>query len=515
MKKFTRILSVLLVLALLPVCSIAQAEEDRSTWLVDEPVTVTIMRSQHANQEILENTDMQDELYRRTGIRVIIEPVLSDYTTKASTIISGGGDTMPDIMYGVSDAIYALNAPIGAFACLDDYPELVQDYLAAAQADVSYSTMLIDGKNYSFNGMYRYADLYGRLFNIREDILAETGMAVPTTFDELLEVLRAIKALHPDVYPVQNRVQSNSGTKNLLLCWAYALGSGFDSNGVYFDPDIDGGRYVYGPAHENFLKVMEYLSTMYAEGLLDPDYALCSSQQWTENLSTGKGYGFYDNPKMAWTMESTLKTENPDAVFIWVPLMENSFGQTRQFMYRPHSYTRNVISADSPNVEACMKLLNYFFTEEGCDLINFGVEGQNYTKVGDEYIINPDVAAEALTYSDAWRTFQSWNNLGSLGISIYIDNRNAFFTYDERTLATFDAWRQVPWDEWPMMPILDSDDSDRVSNLLSSINTQMIAAIDNCIMGEITLDEFKADQEKAIQMGALEIEEIYNKAIGL
>ena len=510
MKPFRNLLSTLLAASLLSCPALAETE-DRSTWLVDEPVTVTIMRSQHANQQILENTPMQDELYRRTGIRVVIEPVLSDFSTKAGTLIAS--DTMPDILYGVSDKLYAMYAPQGAFACLDDYKDLVGDYLAVAQADANYEKLLVDGKNYSFNGMYRWADVMGRLGCIRADILAETGMAMPTSFDGLMEVLRAMKKLYPDVYPVQNRVQG-SGTGNLMLFWAYALGSGFDANGVYFDPAIDGGRYVYGPAHENFLAVMDFFRTLYAEGLLDPDYAICSSQQWTENLGSGKGFMFYDNPKMAWTMESTLLSGNPDAYYAFLPILTNSFGQTRQFMYRSHSYTHNVVSASGKNIEACMKLLNYFYTEEGCDLINFGVEGVDYDKVDGEYVVKEEVAAKALTYSDAWRTFQSWNNLGSLGIATYIDNRNAFFTYDQRTIEAYALWAGMAWDEWPLTPTLSADDNDRASSLLASINTLMLPAIDNCIMGEISLEEFAQLQQQAKDMGALELEAIYNQANG-
>lgn len=121
---------------------------------------------------------------------------------------------------------------------------------------------------------------------IRTDLLEAYNLEVPTSFEELKEVLTVFKENNPDLVPLTNRKGgSTTSTQKVLDCMAYPLGSG---SGMYFDEEIDGGRWVYGPADEHFLYVLSYLNELYEAGLMDPDYATMTVDQWKEKMSSGQ-----------------------------------------------------------------------------------------------------------------------------------------------------------------------------------------------------------------------------------
>lgn len=111
------------------------------------------------------------------------------------------------------------------------------------------------------------------------------GFKTPETFDELLNLLIELKEIYPDSVPWTMR----KGTANLLKTTAYMLGSGHGSNGLYYDFDVDGGKYVFGPASLEFKEVLRYLNKAYEAGVLDPDFATSTAEQMESKLSGGRG----------------------------------------------------------------------------------------------------------------------------------------------------------------------------------------------------------------------------------
>ena len=80
-----------------------------------------------------------------------------------------------------------------------------------------------------------------------------------------------------------------SGTVKNIQKVAHMLGSGYGDNGIYYDYDVDGGRYVFGPATPEFKNVLS-CQMAYEAGVLDRDYAVTTKQQWEEKLTSGKSF---------------------------------------------------------------------------------------------------------------------------------------------------------------------------------------------------------------------------------
>ena len=64
-----------------------------------------------------------------------------------------------------------------------------------------------------------------------------------------------------------------------------------------------------------------------------------------------------------------------------------------------------------------------------------------------------------------------------------------------------------------MDPPLTSEEADRVKDILASMNTMLEQEYDKFIMGVKDISEYDAVIESAKDMGAAELEEIYNDAL--
>lgn len=225
----------------------ADTADKPEAWIADG-VTLRLVRADNPSQPMTTDNLIIEEIKKRTGIEISVEAIPgADFAEKQKTMIMT--NNMPDILYDTYDV--PDYAPNGVFAPVSDYLDVMPNFSALLEATPEFKKLYIGDKLYYLPVMGRDIYRFGRSPMIRQDYLDETGLETPKNFEELHAVLKAVKEKHPDVYPLANR----NGTGNLLTCFAYSMGSGYD---VYFDPDVDGGKYVYGQANESFVPVMQF-----------------------------------------------------------------------------------------------------------------------------------------------------------------------------------------------------------------------------------------------------------------
>ncbi len=207
------------------------------------------------------------------------------------------------------------------------------------------------------------------------DLLEKYNLETPTTWDELLDVLIAIKAQEPNLIGMTNRKAGNTtATRKLLDCLAYPLGAG---SSMYRDIDTD-GKWHYGPATENFKEVLSYLNRMWEAGVLDPDYASMTKDLWTEKLSSGQAICTVDNDGVVRNFNVALQTIDPTAKLEVIPTLVNSLGEKRNTYYSENRPANAwVISASSENIELAVRFLDWCYSEEGTDVLTPGQGRRN------------------------------------------------------------------------------------------------------------------------------------------
>ncbi|MFD2878197.1 extracellular solute-binding protein [Paenibacillus rhizoplanae] len=121
-------------------------------------------------------------------------PQSGQATTKLNTLIAGGD--IPDLIFLKSRADLAQYYDQGVLAdltpYLDQFPELKKRFSSDSWEAVSYQGQTIGVPGYdNVNGI-------SRSYFIRKDWLTKLNMEVPTTPDELFEVMKAFTEKDPD-----------------------------------------------------------------------------------------------------------------------------------------------------------------------------------------------------------------------------------------------------------------------------------------------------------------------------
>lgn len=504
--KLRRILALAMVLALLLVPALSVAEENVTDQyrITDQPVKLKLIRSDNINQPMQLGNEVLQAIEKYTGVTLEIEAIAgSDFTTKTEMLIAT--NSQYDIMY---DCYYVANyAGQGAYLDISQYlDECMPNLKALFERYPDLNKLYTGDALYQIPVLSRVAYRMGRSPQLRADLLAETGMSAPKTYEDLYEVLKAIKTNHPEMYPIGNR----NGTGNLMVCYSYSFGTGYNNDGVYWEPTQN--QYVFGPMSDEFMTMLQWFADAYKDGLLDPDYAVVTSTQWQERLASGQNCFFYDNPTFATNFNAALASVNPDAKFapIEVPASDETH---RGVYYNKHDMAATVISADTKYPDIACKLLDFLYSDFGCTLTCFGIEGLTYqiNEDGKPEILDSAVA-EFKDASDPMRALFGKYSLCKLGIARYIDDTAQDSFSDEELASWYDLWSSWSFMDEPVMdPAFTTEENEELAELRSEVTDILATNYDAFIMGQRPVSEWTQVQDQ-ICSSAERICEIYNEA---
>jgi putative aldouronate transport system substrate-binding protein len=234
---------------------------------------------------------------------------------------------------------------------------------------------------------------------MRKDWLDKTGLAEPITYDEWHTVLTALKD-YTSVAPLHFAI---SGIN------AYFT-SGFGLGEAFIQRD---GVVTFSPIEDGFKQYLTMMNQWYSEGLIDPDF-------YTRGMFY-QDIGSYANG--FWAVSITLYTmvdmiegmgKPADENFELMPVLPPKINanDTRKIDaardgndYVPGQF--GVISTNCATPELAMRYFDFFFTDQGYLLANYGIEGETYEIVDGkpQYLEivykNPD----DLSLSDAILTY--------------------------------------------------------------------------------------------------------------
>ncbi|TBL80112.1 extracellular solute-binding protein [Paenibacillus thalictri] len=499
----------------------ANSQAASGTKISDKERTVRVVFAENPNQPIKNNSIIQQEILKQTNMKLEYEAIpTSNYTDKKKTLIAT--NNLPDIIQLDKQDLNDFGST-GVFLPLLDYMKkgLMPNFKKFWDANPDMVKMTVDGELYAFPAIARNEAKNGFGPVIRTDLLKKHQLAEPKTFDELLTVLAKLKELYPDSKPWSIR----NGTQQLLATSAYMLGSGFNKgNPMYFDKDVEGGKYVFGPASPAFKNVLSYFNKAYKMGVLDTDYATSTQQQWTEKLTSGKSFFFLDNSGFGLNNTRDLRKSQQDATFQVLPIPEYAPGKARANFYATVFTGKTfAISAKAKDPEQLIKLLDWMYSEPASNLMNFGIEGTNYTldekgqpKFKEDYVAKFKTSTPTPYYA-------LYSDLGCCQLSFtpYYTNTMTQFQVEKMT-GNWDAlndeyWKIVGSDKAYVEPVMDpplnKQEAARVRELNVTLNTMLDQEYDKFIMGVKKIDEYDAVIKKAREMGATELEKIYNDAL--
>lgn len=492
-----------------------------STKLSEKELTVTVLMSDNTNQPIKNFAPAQQAIFEKTNIKLDYQVVpMSSYSEKKSVLLAT--NNFPDFAYVTKSDLMQYGST-GVFQPLMQYvnEETMPNFYRFWKQYPEMQNYLIDGELYAFPVIQREETANGFGPVIRTDLLEKHNIKTPETFDELLDALVQLKELYPDSIPWTGR----KGTTQLLKTTSYMLGSGYGSNGLYYDYDVDGGTYVFGPATEEFKAVLSFLNKAYEAGVLDPDFATTTGEQLESKMSSGKSFFYIDNSGFGLNYNPTLRETLGDesAKLQLIPIPENTFGQRRAISYETALADRfYAMNANADNIDTLIKFIDWMYSDEGSDISNYGKEGYSFTyneKGEPEYIKDYVMQFKGANPSTYYAVFADLG-VTKLNFSLYACNTKTTFeiqklvgdwTEDQdefwNLVATDDAYKAPHID-----PSLTTEEAERAADILIELTTMLEQEYNKYIMGVESIDNWDSVIERANNLGAQELVEIYNNA---
>lgn len=372
-------LSLLMLLAALP--AVAQEKVSLEIWSAASGMPAD---DQNAILPALEEA---------TGLNLDWTVLSADYDVSLNVRLGGG--EAPDIFeipYNMINACLKQDMLLDISGIWDQLTDVAAVY---SQADY---------KHMFYNGQMCVIPVRQNLpylaFNIRKDWLDKLNMPVPTTLDELYDVLYAFTYSDPDGNGKQDTYGITGSGLGGFSAVFMAYGVGQPKEFVIRD-----GQLVYSAIDDNMKQAVEFIKKMVDAGVVDPEMMTNSSGAHRDKAIRGEaGVVWID----LWNMQKKVyvdqvKAINPDAKWILLDGVEGPAGKYAHIWPTASATRYYALSADlqakPDKLTAAVSLINYLSNPEtGGRLVSFGVEGVHYQiNAAGELTALP--AMDDLTYS--------------------------------------------------------------------------------------------------------------------
>jgi putative aldouronate transport system substrate-binding protein len=409
-KRITLVLAgILAVTTILSGCGSGSKSASSST----DDKTITIMAPVINTDPPASDSQLQKKLEELTGYKVNITWVPnSSYGDKVS--ITMASDKVPELMViQGKDAPTISNVKKGAFWKLDDY---IKDYPNLSKYDEQIRL------NASFNGdtygIYRKRDVIRADVAIRKDWLDKLGLKVPTTLDELTNVLDKFTNNDPDGNGI------NDTTGMVIPKWPGALntGSPFDAMAVWFGAPntttIKDGKVVPDFMTDEYMKSLDYFKMLFDKGYMNKDFAVLDSNNWDDAFVNGKAGVLVDTQSR--TMDKLAKMMNEkygddgkhgDS---YVEMVGNIITDAGDHILPTSGYSGLLMVPkqgvkDEKQLRKVLDFMDKLNSKEITMLLNNGIEGVHYqikdgqyTPTTDKALLNDSVYAQLSTNTQSF-----------------------------------------------------------------------------------------------------------------
>ncbi|GAB2560180.1 extracellular solute-binding protein [Gracilibacillus alcaliphilus] len=226
---------------------------------------------------------------------------------------------------------------------------------------------------------------------INTEWLEELGLDMPTTHEEFKDVLIAFKEQDPNGNGQQDEIPLSGSAATIYESIIPFLMNGF----VYDDARsrllVNNGQVDFAPVTEGWREGLEYIHSLYAEGLIDSGAFTQNNDAYRQLGNNADdvilGAGAAPHPK------TFIDNEN-EYDFNPLPPLQGPNHQYAAYTYPVFNNSTFVITnkaSEDVQIKA-IQLLDYMFTEEGSTRAHFGVEGEDWVKPEDgDLAINEEV----------------------------------------------------------------------------------------------------------------------------
>ncbi|NLV59320.1 MAG: extracellular solute-binding protein [Clostridiales bacterium] len=334
----------------------------------EEPVTVTMVHNYNTSTENMMGKlgEHYGENYNNNRWTEIIKQCLNidvqydwwthdnDYDTKLR--MSMAANTLPDVFVVNSLSDVAQLAEAGQILPLDDLikantlPEILDRWYM--DNGLTLSMVTIDGKIYGYPQTLSHTDDVGYIF-IRSDWMKELGIEEPKTIEDVWDIgykfVEAGKAKYG--------VYLEAGQPSVM--YDYLCGM-FEAYHAYPETWVktEDGKLQFGATQEQMKAPLRQLQKMYADGMIDPEFATKDELQAYEEIINGN-IGLVFGPHWVMTFVMSMYDLQPDVTW-YSCAVPDSDGKIVPQAIKTNNRGFVCINANCKNPEAAFKMLNLY-----------------------------------------------------------------------------------------------------------------------------------------------------------
>ncbi|MCU6709952.1 extracellular solute-binding protein [Paenibacillus sp. J5C_2022] len=484
--------------------------------IVSEPLTLTMVAGQSHLHGEWKDKLLWKEAEKRTGIHVEWNLVPNENLQEKKNLLLasgelpdafyGGGITTQDLVtYGEQGVFIPLNDLIDRYApnfkkLLEQYPEIRKGLTAP------------DGNIYSLPKMsINPTHLTSTKLFLNQKWLDAVGLPAPKTTDELYEVLKAFKEKDPNGNGIADEIPlSGADMTSVLRSLAGAWGlnnRGISHANVDFDEQENKLRFV--PADPKYKEMMQFLSRLYKEGLLDNEIFTSNNSIITAKIAQDT-VGAFMNINTVWAGDKrTIFRGIPEA-------LKGPEGDQLWAGVSPNLQVAGafVITNENKHPEATMRWADYFIDGDGAVLYWMGMEGVTYEMRDGKYRFVEDI----VNNPDGMTLDQAISRELVAPFTSHPIVREERFAWDTgeglEEVMEAAAWLEPykPKEVWPAF-IFTAEENERIVALSNDIGTYVGEMRAQFVTGKVSVEEAWDEYISTIErMGLNDYMAIYEAA---
>lgn len=497
MKNFTRVLTMMLALLMLATCLTGCNGSTSGDYDETAGFTVQITKPAKISDEMWDA--YLAELESWTDVPITWDIGSAADTGDSLSLRIAAGD-YPDIVMsnGLSTSDVSNYAASGLLLPLDEFiteentPNIWKMFEDNPQT--KGANYLPDGKMYSLPQLIEFEPQYlERVLYVNKAWLDKLGLEVPTTIEDVKEVLKAFKTQDPNGNGDDDEIPMTfmqghafSCPETMLSTWGYSTKSGtYDSYCTVKD-----GKVKFAPMLDEWKEMLAFYRDLYAEGLLDMEAFTHTVENFSAKLSNPTsvvGMAWSKNNPFANTEEyiaiEPIRTEGVEPVWHIHPGIIGN---------------RNVFSIFNTckNPKAVMNWVDHFYELENSLRSEYGTLGYALNEKNEEgvYTWNEPPAGVSLS------TFIQ-ENRPQTGISVYLPGEIFGTTLElnnslEEQATNYEVYKKyVTTEPWPR-PYYSNEESSTLTELQTDIFTMVNEKMAKWIVGT---EDLEAGWDKYIQ----------------
>lgn len=492
-----------------------------TTFEATEPVNFSLLYRDHPNYPVQEDWSVFEQLEQNQNVTFDLTTVpLADWDQKKALLISAGdAPQIISVTYPGQETQFVSG---GALLPVSDYfqymPNFTQKVEEWGLQDELDTHRQADGKIYQLPGLREVPDVQYTVV-IREDLWENAGITEdPATWEEFQQQLAQVMEANPDLdYAMSDRWTDTTTLGSFLNVMApnFGTSAGWGYNNTWYDQDS--GEFIFNGTSEGYRQLISYTAGLVADGLLDPEITQ-SDDQAVQKFISGDTAAISGNTQVL----SEYRTKFADAGQDDVPLRlitipDGPFGSYLAGSQLSSGLMLSSDVADSPNFLAMLQFIDWlYYSDEGIEFAQWGVEGETYTKDEDGTrtlmdnigwnALNPD--AELKLNTD----FGYSNGVFLLANGSTEDLLQSVMTPEIRD------WTKAVLSSKETLPVAPAAQLDELElETTSLLDTQLKDAVEAAtaafITGQRSLDDWDAYVAEMEGLGSGQLVDTYNEAL--